>query len=118
MDKLEEALTEAGTAKEAGDILRGLIQRIVLTPTGGSSLKAELYGDLATITEYAQTKDRANDARSVEVPGDVPGKVSVVAGTRSLLYRTTIRLIPRSPEIALSRRNGGSTSPRRHQFFQ
>jgi DNA invertase Pin-like site-specific DNA recombinase len=84
IDGLEEALTEAGTAKEAGDILRGLIQRIVLTPAEGS-LKAELYGDLAIITEYAQTKDRAGAARSVEIPGDVPGKVSVVAGTRNRL---------------------------------
>jgi site-specific DNA recombinase len=71
IDKLEEALTEAATAKEAGDILRSLIQSIVLTPTKGT-LKAELYGDLATITEYAQKKDRAGNARS---------EVSVVAGT-------------------------------------
>jgi site-specific DNA recombinase len=71
IDKLEQALTEAATAKEAGDILRGLIQSIVLTPTKGT-LKAELYGDLATITEYAQKKDRAANARS---------EVSVVAGT-------------------------------------
>lgn len=83
-DNLEQALTEAGTAKEAGDILRGLIQRIVLTPVDGT-LKAELHGDLATITEYAQTKDRAGHARSNEIPGNVPGKASVVAGTRNHL---------------------------------
>lgn len=43
IEKLEEAPTDSATAKDASDI----IQRIVLTPVGGT-LPAELYGDLAT----------------------------------------------------------------------
>jgi site-specific DNA recombinase len=44
--QLAEALNEPGTAMQAAEIMRGLIDRIVLTP-GNGSLKAELYGNLA-----------------------------------------------------------------------
>src|SRR6185312_14556071 len=48
VEKLAEALNEPATAVEAGEILRGLIERVVLTPIG-NALHAELYGDFATI---------------------------------------------------------------------
>ncbi len=53
VEKFAEARNEPATAAEAGDILRALIERIVLTPLG-TELRAELYGDFATIA--AMTK--------------------------------------------------------------
>jgi site-specific DNA recombinase len=46
VQQLTAALNEPDTAVEAVEIIRGLIDRIVLTSSDGI-LKAELYGDLA-----------------------------------------------------------------------
>ena len=62
------------TATEAGEILRTLIDRIVLTPSDGG-LRAELYGDLAAITAMAE--GRASESPD---PGSGSGLLSVVAG--------------------------------------
>ena len=45
VEKLAEALIAPSTAAEAGEIIRGLIDRIVLTPVEGV-LQAQLFGDL------------------------------------------------------------------------
>ena len=50
--QLAEALNEPGTAVQAGEIMRGLIDQVVLTP-GNGSLKAELYGNLARLMSFA-----------------------------------------------------------------
>jgi site-specific DNA recombinase len=83
------ALNEPDTAVEAGEIIRGLIDRIVLTSSDGI-LKAELYGDLAAITSHAQ----GELGRSGNVPGAAKPRtlLSVVAGARNHLYRTTLSL--------------------------
>ncbi len=53
----------------AGEIIRGLIDRIVLTPAGGV-LKAQLHGDLAAILAYAEGELRPNgSAPSSAKPG-------------------------------------------------
>jgi hypothetical protein len=39
----------------AAEILRGLIDRIVLTPKG-DVLRADLHGDLAVLARFAQAK--------------------------------------------------------------
>ena len=76
VDSLAAALNEPGTAAEAGDIMRGLIDRIVLTPADGA-LKAELYGDLARLMTFAEARQRkTNNAGSA---GE-PALLSVVAG--------------------------------------
>ena len=49
--RLAEALNTPDTRDEAGEIIRSLIERIVLTPEG-ERLKAELYGDLAGILAF------------------------------------------------------------------
>ena len=51
--QLTAALNEPGTAAQAGEIIRGLIDRIVLIP-GNGSLKAELYGNLARLMSFAE----------------------------------------------------------------
>ncbi|TMK29603.1 MAG: hypothetical protein E6G69_11880 [Alphaproteobacteria bacterium] len=50
IEHLTAALNEPGTAAEAGEIIRSLIDRIVLTPSEGL-LKAGVFGDLATIVD-------------------------------------------------------------------
>ena len=51
--RLAEALNAPETVTEAADVMRGLIDRIVLTPASGE-LRAELHGDLAVLARFAQ----------------------------------------------------------------
>jgi hypothetical protein len=79
VQKLTTALNDPGTAAEAGEIIRGLIEEIVLTPTDGI-LKAELYGDLARLMTFAEAEEhKTNNAGSPREPA----LLSVVAGTRN-----------------------------------
>ncbi len=84
--RLEQALDTDDTRAEAAEIIRGLIDRIVLTPTD-DGLAAELHGDLAQILALC---DGAKDKRGhkCELPGTgVPGsQLSVVAGARYQRY--------------------------------
>ncbi len=89
---LEAALTAPSIQAEAGDVLRSLIERVVLTPHAYAedNLAAELHGDLAMILNLvaadevpAQTRRGGSKAAKKELPGTgVPGsQLSVVAGT-------------------------------------
>jgi site-specific DNA recombinase len=51
--RLAEALNAPETVTEAAEIMRGLIDRIVLMPVD-SELRAELHGDLAVLARFAQ----------------------------------------------------------------
>jgi site-specific DNA recombinase len=73
---LTEALNAPQTVTEAAEIMRGLIDRIVLTP-GDGELRAELHGDLAVLARFAQE-------RECRFGGNPPG-LSVVAGARNHL---------------------------------
>ena len=69
--------------------MRGLIDRIVLTPADGI-LRVNLYGDLASLMNFADAQEPTT--KSAGSPGD-PALLSVVAGTRNcldLLLRTTL----------------------------
>ncbi len=85
VEDLAAALSDESIRREAADVLRGLIDKIVLTPDG-DRLKAELHGDLAQIlamTEESPTKRNAPAKdRGVEL--------SVVAGAG--FEPTTFRL--------------------------
>jgi hypothetical protein len=54
VEYLQEALSEAATQVEAGEIIRSLIDRIELTPAG-DTLAIKLYGDLARIIAFSET---------------------------------------------------------------
>jgi site-specific DNA recombinase len=56
IERLAEALNAPDTVTEAAEIMRGLIDRIVLTPEG-DILRAELHGDLAFLARFAQGKE-------------------------------------------------------------
>ena len=76
IDRLTEALNAPDTVAETAEILRGLIDRIVLTPVD-NVLRAELHGDLAVLASFAQAgESRGNFAGS----GGEPARLSVVAG--------------------------------------
>jgi site-specific DNA recombinase len=72
--RLAEALNAPETVTEAAEIMRGLIDRIVLTPVDGE-LRAALHGDLAVLARFAQEEE----CRS----GGNPARLSVVAGARN-----------------------------------
>jgi hypothetical protein len=88
--RLAEALNAPETVTEAAEIMRGLIERIVLTPAAGE-LQAELHGDLAVLARFAQEEERRSGGNSA--------RLSVVAGERNPLYRT---LFTYPPRVALS----------------
>ena len=53
--RLAEALDAPDTRVEAGEAIRSLITRIVLTPAdGGGALQVKLYGDLAEIIAFSE----------------------------------------------------------------
>jgi hypothetical protein len=92
--KLEQALAAVDTHTEAGEVLRSLIDRIELTPTG-EQMQLKLCGDLATIIAFAEAKNDDGPA------GKARPRLSVVAGERNHLYRTKICLLdPRSTRSA------------------
>jgi hypothetical protein len=80
--RLAEALNAPETVTEAAEIMRGLIDRIVLMPVDGE-LRGELHGDLAVLARFAQEGERRSDGN--------PARLSVVAGERNPLYRTVLQ---------------------------
>ena len=82
--RLEDALNSEETRVEAGEVIRTLIDRIVLTPRKGG-LAAELHGELASILALCHEADPKRKLPGTEVPGS---QLSVVAGAGFDLYRT------------------------------
>ena len=77
LEHLGAALNDPGIAPEAGEVMRDLIERIVLTPVD-RTLKVELCGDLARLMAFAEgTERKTNDPG----PGGSGSLLSVVAGT-------------------------------------
>jgi hypothetical protein len=75
---LREALDSDDAREEAAEILRSLIDRIVLTPTDGG-LAVDLHGELAAILRFAQSRNE----RAAPVNRDSPAveQLKLVAGT-------------------------------------
>ena len=76
IERLAEALNAPDTVTETAEILRGLIDRIVLTPVD-NVLRAELHGDLAVLASFAQAGERRENLAG---SGGEPARLSVVAG--------------------------------------
>ena len=80
VERLAEALADPRDRDEAADAIRGLIERIVLTPGDKrGEMHAALHGDLGTILEWAASR-RGKGATDTPESGM---SVSVVAGGRS-----------------------------------
>ena len=111
--RLAEALSAPETVAEAAEVMRGLIDRIVLTPAAGE-LRAELHGDLAVLARFAQEGERRS-------AGDT-ARLSVVAGaetTESFQFASRFKSKASSTRSATSPRwwqgssNGKLTQPPR-----
>ena len=77
VERLAEALADPRDRDEAADVIRGLIERIVLTPgVKRGQIDAALHGDLGTILEWVGSGSRKG---ATDTPGSGMS-VSVVAG--------------------------------------
>ncbi|MBT3787416.1 MAG: recombinase family protein [Alphaproteobacteria bacterium] len=84
LGNLVEALNDDAIKTEAGEIIRSLVDRVVLKPGDETcAMRAELYGDLAGILAISEA-DTSNDQQPAL---DGTGcQLSVVAGARNQLY--------------------------------
>jgi len=80
VEELAAALQREDTCLEASEMLRGLIDSIVLMPEKGQ-LRVELRGNLAAMLTAAQLTKRSPETGGLLVP------VQLVAGARNKLYR-------------------------------
>jgi len=93
--RLHETIAHESTRDEAIELLRGLIDRVLLHPGNGGP-EIELIGEIGGMVELGMHKD-SNAARERAAVSEVfRSSVKVVAGKRNQLYRTRI--------VALSRR--------------
>ena len=75
---LANVLNDDAIKAEANEVIRGLIDKIVLIPAmDGSGLDAQLYGDLAAILTFCDTDDPKKQRPDSEETGR---QLSVVAG--------------------------------------
>ena len=87
VERLAEALADPRDRDEAADAIRGLVERIVLTPGAKrGEMNAALHGDLGTILEWAGS---GSGKGATDTPGSGMS-VSVVAGVG--FEPTTFRL--------------------------
>ena len=112
---LEQCLNEPDIRHEAGEALRQMIEKVVLTPdaTAQDGLAAALHGDLAVILTQAMASERErrplpNGAQTPPGTAVSGSLLSVVAGERCHLYRTHLRLParPRNKTAIRPRKNG------------
>ena len=86
--ELHRALGDSSIRDEALHILRGLVKRIVITPTdkdGRRSLTIDLEGALAGVLALA-----TDDKRPLPASGLSVAVTTLVAGARNHLYRTSM----------------------------
>jgi site-specific DNA recombinase len=86
IERLAEALNAPDTVTETAEILRSLIDRIVLTLVD-NVLRTELHSDLAVLASFAQAGERRENGAG---SGGNPARLSVVAGVG--FKPTTFRL--------------------------
>ena len=85
---LELALNDDSIKAEAGEILRSLIDRVVLMPATDApdGIDAQLHGELAAVLALSGAQNQ-----KLPAAGAVGSQLSVVAGARNHLYRTAVR---------------------------
>ena len=82
---LHQALEDDPTREEAMELIRSLIDAIVLVPYDGR-LRIEVRGDLAAILAFGEGRKNPG-----QVDRDSAEQIKVVAGERNHLYRTVLR---------------------------
>ena len=94
VEALEAALAGGEDSAEAMEMVRIMIDRVVLTPSpAGTGLDADLHGELAGVLAVCEGAAQLRNAQTHERPGSFePGRqVSMVAGAGFGLYRTRAR---------------------------
>jgi hypothetical protein len=89
VDNLADALSAPETLTEAGEIVRQLIERIVPELQEDGAMRVVLYGNLAALLSSADDGRRIANDPGHNGSGSL---LSVVAGARNHLYRSTIFL--------------------------
>ena len=87
IETLEAALRDPNEGREAFEIVRSLIEEVRIVPTTAGKLTLELRGELAGILGLAETAKKNPGSHQ-----DKALQTKMVAGARSHLYRTAIRL--------------------------
>ena len=79
---LHEALRDPRTQAEALEIVRSLIEQVIVRPAAGGGVEVELVGEIASMVEVAMTPERKNAAREgAALDERARRSVKVVAGT-------------------------------------
>src|SRR5689334_6769666 len=91
VEELASALQREDTRLEASEMLRGLIEAIVLTPQDGQ-LRIELRGNLAAMLAAAQQTKRSPETGDLFVP------IQLVAGAATSITE----LYPRAPHESIA----------------
>jgi hypothetical protein len=87
IERLIEALASPDVTPDAGEAIRSLVERVTLSPgTKRGEMHATLHGDLGTILEWTERTGRKSKTDTAQSRVSV----SVVAGERNHLYRTTV----------------------------
>ena len=86
VEELHMALEEDETREEAMEIIRSLIDKVVLTPVDGE-LRIDLHGELAGILALSEEGSK----KPASPPEKRAEQIKVVAGACSHLYRTSLR---------------------------
>ena len=80
MEALETALRDEAIRPEAIEILRSMMERVVVTPAEDGTLRVELHGDIARLITADEPIDAARKATRA-ASGEAAGAVlSMVAG--------------------------------------
>ncbi|WP_448208706.1 recombinase family protein [Azospirillum sp. sgz302134] len=74
---LEEALNDEAVKAEAAELLRAMIEKVVLMPRAGSGLEAQLFGELAGVLAVC---DEVGQKREQPASKETGCQLSVVAG--------------------------------------
>ena len=81
---LVNVLNDDSIKAEANEVIRGLVDKVVLTPApDGSGLDAQLHGDLAEILAFCDTDSLKEKRPGSKEPGS---QLSVVAGAGNQRY--------------------------------
>jgi len=95
--RFHEAFTDETTRTEATEILRDLIDRVVLYPEKGGP-EIELVGDIARMVELTLPENRNAARDGGALPDAFHRSVKVVAGKRNQRYLQALRAkIPSLP---------------------
>jgi site-specific DNA recombinase len=97
---LETALQDEAIRPEAVEILRSMIERVVVTPTKAGAFPVELHGDIARLITADEPRGASATKTTRAASGEAARAVlSVVAGTRNQRYLQALwarvpRLVP------------------------